>query len=215
MKRSTDHETRRGWSTPVRLLLGLGVLLGFGAVSTQAYWSDGATVDTGAFSAGALDIRIDGNLSGAGGTYTKTSATMTAMAPGESLAFVVAVQNPTSDPQSYLGFDYTATAWNTGTLASGLRWTVVPGGTVGNTGTQAAANRTGTCTGGTTTATSVTLGTTSGTATTVVATKRAVAPGASENVCIVVRLDPAASNALQGTTATATLTFTATQPGAP
>jgi len=198
---------------PAVLLVCLGVLLGsgVGGAGTLAYWSDEGSATAGGFSTGQLDLRLDGNLAGPGGTYVMTPATLSLMVPGESFAFAISVQNP-APATTYVGFDYTATATGTGALLPGLLWTVVPGGTVGNSGTQAAGNRTGSCTGGTTTASAVTL---TGGSTAIIGTKRNLASGSSEDVCVVVRLDPAAGSSLQGTTASATLTFTATQVGAP
>ena len=207
----TTHRAPRR-RLPAAVLVCLGVLLGgVGGAGTLAYWSDNGTATVGGFSTGQLDLRLDGNLAGPGGSYVKSAASLSLMVPGESFAFAVSVQNP-APATTYVGFDYTATATGTGGLLPGLQWTVVPGGTVGNTGTQAAGNRTGSCTGGTTTASAVTL--TAG-STTIIGTERNVVSGGTEDVCVVVRLDPAAANSLQGTTASATLTFTATQVGAP
>ena len=63
----------------------------------------------------------------------------------------------------------------------------------------------------------MTLGTTSGTATTVITTKRPINVTAPtfENVCVIAKVDSAAGNALQGTSASATLIFNGTQIGAP
>ena len=197
-----------------RALLCVGCALGLGAVSSLAYWSDTATIPTGSFVSGSLDLRIDGNLAGPGGTYVKTALTLTDMVPGESVSATLVVQSPAGT----LPFGYYATAMSTGALAPGLQWTVVPGATANaGTGTQAAGNRAGTCGAGTASVTDLVL---TGSSSAVIGTsaaagRRPVVAGGSENVCLRVRLDPNAANALQSSTASATFTFTAVQMGAP
>ena len=211
------HRARRRvlGSGRVRALLSLGIVVGLGAVGTLAYWTDDATITSSSFSSGRLDVTLNDQLAGAvnnGGTTSDVDFKLAEMIPGESFARTVKVGNAGT-----VGFTYTAKAWNTGTLASGLRWTVVAGSTASNTGTPAAGNRVGTCSAGTTTATTVTLATTAGTATTVITPKRTITTTAPifENVCIIAKLDPSAGNALQGTTASATFIFNGTQLGAP
>ena len=194
-------------------MLSLGIVAGLGAVGTLAYWSDEATITTGSFSSGTLDVTLNDVLAGAannGGTTSDTGFALSDMIPGESVARTVKVGNAGS-----IGLTYTAEAFNSGDLASGLRWTVVAGSTASNFGTAAAGNRTGACSSGTTTATNETLGTSAGAATTVVTPERAIDVGAFENVCVIARLDSGAANSLQGTSASATLTFNGTQLGAP
>lgn len=199
---------RGRWWTSVRLraALSLGVLVGFGAVGTAAYWTDQATLASTTFTAGTLDLTLDGNLSGQGGSYTKSSLTLTDMIPGESVAVTVSVQN-----SGTVGLKYTASAYNTGGLASGLRWTVVANSTSSNSGSASSGNRAGSCSSGTTTASSVTLSTSSGSPTTVIGTPRTLASSASENVCIIAALSSSADNSLQGQSATGTFVFDAAQ----
>ena len=146
-RRQPDPDVSMGWSVRIRALLSLGVVLGFGAVGTAAYWTDQATLAGTTFTAGTLDLKLDGNLAGPGGSYTKTSLGITNLIPGESVAVTVSVQNAGT-----VGFKYTAKAYNTGDLSSGLRWTVVANSTASNSGTEAAGTRAGSCCGGTTTA---------------------------------------------------------------
>jgi predicted ribosomally synthesized peptide with SipW-like signal peptide len=196
--------------------LSLGIVAGLGAVGTLAYWTDDATITSSSFSTGTLDVTLNGDLAGAannGGTTSDVGFTMSDLIPGESFARTVKVGNAGT-----VGLTYTAKAWNSGTLASGLRWTVVAGSTASNSGTPAAGNRAGACSsGGTTTATNVTLGTTAGTATTVITPKRTINATAPtyEDVCVIAKVDAGASNALQGTSASATFTFNGSQLGAP
>jgi predicted ribosomally synthesized peptide with SipW-like signal peptide len=182
------------------------VVLGFGAVGTAAYWTDQATLASTTFQTGTLDLKLDGNLPGQGGSYTKTSLGLTDMIPGESVAVTVAVSNAGT-----VGFKYTAKAYNTGGLSSGLRWTVVANSTASNSGSASAGNRTGTCGSGTTTASAVTLSTNSGSPTTVIGTARTLASTAAENVCIIGAVASSADNSLQGTSATGTLIVDAVQ----
>jgi predicted ribosomally synthesized peptide with SipW-like signal peptide len=211
------HRARRRvlGSGRVRALLSLGIVAGFGAVGTLAFWTDDATITSTSFTSGRLDVTLNDHLDGAannGGTTSDADFKLADMIPGESFARTVKVGNAGS-----VGLTYTAKAWNSGTLASGLHWTVVAGSTASNSGTVAAGNRTGACSAGTTTATNVTLGTTAGTATTVVTPKRTITATAPvfENVCVIAKLDSGAGNALQGTSASATFTFNGIQMGAP
>jgi predicted ribosomally synthesized peptide with SipW-like signal peptide len=194
-------------------VLSLGIVAGLGAVGTLAYWTDDATITSGSFSSGTLDVTLNDELAGPannGGTIADTGFTLSDMIPGESMARTVKVANAGS-----IGLTYTAKAFNTGGLSPGLRWTVVAGSTAGNSGSPAAGNRTGSCSPGETTASNVTLGTSEGAASTVVAPTRSILVESFENVCVIAKLESGAANALQGTSASATFIFNATQVGAP
>ncbi len=60
--RGTSRRARRGWltSTRVRAMLSLGVALGVGAVGTFASWTDDVTVTGTTFTAGTLDLLVNG-----------------------------------------------------------------------------------------------------------------------------------------------------------
>ncbi len=209
MGRHTAARPRRApWG---RVALSLCVLLGLGSAGTLAYWTDTATVTTGSLQSGTLDLRIDGGAIGPGGTVAKSTLAMTSMVPGESVAVLVAVQNPAGS----VGFRYRATAFASGTLAAALRWTTVPGATAVTNTTNAAGLRVGSCTGGTPAegVSAATIGTTLATATPVVPNRRTVATNAAENVCVLVSL-PDVGNEFQDKTASGTLTFDALQVGA-
>ncbi len=198
----------------VRALLAAGCLVGLGSVSTLAFWTDTATVPTGSFASGGLDLLIDGDLVGPGGTRVRGDLALDKMVPGESVSVTLVVRSAAGT----LPLDYYATATSTGDLAPALRWTVVPGATAAaQTGDQTTGDRAGTCTTGTPTVTDQVLGATAvaviGTNT--AAGRRDLAAGASENVCLRVRLDPATGNGLQNKSATATFTLNASQMGAP
>ncbi len=208
---TSGHRGRRSLlgSRRTRGLLSLGIIAGIGGIGTLAYWTDDATVTTGSFTAGTLDVTINDALSGQannGGTTSDAAFALSDLIPGESIARTVKIGNAGSIPLAY-----TAKAWNSGGLASGLRWTVVAGSTASNAGTVSAGNRTGSCSSGSTTATNVTLGTSAGTATTVVTPSRTITTSASENICVIAKLDSGAGNSLQGASATATITINGVQ----
>lgn len=200
--RRRGHRRRSG---RVRAILSLGIVLGLGGVSTMAFWTDTATVDSGALSSGRLDLLVDGNLEGQGGSVTQPNLTIANMVPGESVAVTVSVQRAPST----VGFTYTATASATGTLATHLRWTV----TAGSAGTpQVAGNgiRTNTC-GGATLFPSAALSTVPASPTTVIGDQRSLSGATmSENICIRVALPADAPNAAQSSSATASFVLDAT-----
>jgi hypothetical protein len=205
------HAAARRTALPLPLSVTLAVtaaavLLG-SITGTFAFWSDDGTVASGSLRSGTLDLTFDGNLAGAGangGTWTNTAFALDTMLPGESVAASFVLRNAGT-----AGLTYAVSGSATGALAPGLRFSVYAGGAAANAGTAAAGNRAGTC-GGAALATDATLG---GSASVVVASRRALAAGASETVCLVARLDSSAANSLQGTTAAATLVFDGRQVG--
>lgn len=214
MSSHRSSPSRRRVTGRVRALLSLGAVaflaIGFGAQGTFAFWTDSATVTTGQFSSGTLDIKLDGALAGNGGITTPPAFTLTNMVPGESLAFAFPVANAGS-----VGLTYTAAGTASGDLAPAMRFTVATG-SMSNTGSAAAGTRAGTCTGGTTLASDRTF---DAAPVTVTPTARAlVAPGAgtsSESICVVVSLPGSTLNEFQGKSLTAGLVFSAKQVGAP
>jgi predicted ribosomally synthesized peptide with SipW-like signal peptide len=196
-----ERARRAPRSGRLRALLSLGLVVGFGAISTLAYWSDDDTVSVGAFTAGVLDMRLNGQ-----DTLNLTSTfTLSAMVPGESIAASLTVQNtgPGNVP-----FTYTATGLGTGTLAPYVTYEAFLNGTSSN-GTSGGL-RTGSCTG-TSTGAAQALNTSK----TLIATPQSLAVGATQNVCVIAKLSTSTPTGQQGTTTSATLTFTATQLGAP
>lgn len=184
-----------------RAILTLGVVLGLGAVGTMAYWTDDAAVATGGFTAGTLNLQVDGANEGKPTPYVANQLTAANLAPGESIAAAFTVNNAGS-----VGFTYTATGAAAGTLGPSLRFAVYSGATPATTGTQGANNRQGACTGGVLQRSSVAL-----TGQSVVSAPPLVAPGGSQNFCVVVTLDPNTAQNLGGTTGTATFNLVATQ----
>ena len=189
---------------------GVVVALTLGVGGTMAFWSDQATVDTGALEAGRLDVTLNGELQGQGGVVTDTQFQIATLVPGESFARIIAVGNGGTVP-----LDYTMTGSTSGTLGAALRWTVVPGGSANNAGTVAGGNRAGSCTGGTSTYPSAAISGSATSPTGVIAAPRPLAVGASEQVCVIVALDANADSTLQGATATARFVVTGIQRGAP
>ena len=178
-------------SIRLKALLSLGMVLGLGAVGTLAAWTDESTA-TATFSAGTLDLKL-GSLPG--GPFTDTVALTTldmpAMYPGVSKAGMVSLSNSGTVPLAY-----TLSGAATGTLGAALKVSVYAGGAASNDAT------TGTCSG-----------TLLGTADvpligTLISSARTLPAASTESVCLLVKLPSTAANTLQGTTTTATFTFT-------
>lgn len=202
-------------SVATRLFLSLGIVLGLGATGTLAYFTDDATMTTGGFTSGKLDITLDqatnSTTDGLGGTYNKATLTIAAMTPGESVAADVSVKNNNGVPFTYkasgkldAGSSYPVAT----PAASKLTFTVTVG-TATNTGTQAAGNRAGVCSG---TVLYAAAGLTT-TATDVITTARSLASNAAESICVRVGLTTDADNTYQDKTTTSTFVFRAAQLG--
>lgn len=186
-------------SVRLRALLAAGMVLGLGAVGTLAAWTDESTA-TATFTAGTLDLKLkvlpDGTLAD---SVAMTSLDMTAMYPGVSRAAMVQASNSGSVPLSYTltGSAVAGAVGLGGNLGTSLLVDVHSGATAVNTAT------TGQCTGGTQVGGPVSL------TGPLVAAPQALAPGNTQNLCLVVSLPANAANTLQGTSTTATFTFNA------
>lgn len=77
-----------GW-TRTRAVLSLGMILGLGAVGTMAAWSDTATATTGMFSTSSIQMKVDGKRP----TSSFTKLNKTSMLPGNSTAGDIKVEN--------------------------------------------------------------------------------------------------------------------------
>ncbi len=201
------HRRRR--SGRIRALLSVGLLFGITQVGTLASWTDSATVQGGNISSGTLDLTVGessaNQLSGPGGTWTYSTLTLAAMAPGESTAWPLTVGNGGS-----VALTYNATVVTSNNdLQNGLQLTVAEGATVGNTGTQAANNRVGSCTGGTSTALTNTNVSTA--ASGLHAATVSLASAATRSYCVRALLLSSAPNAMQGKTTVLTFSFSAQQ----
>lgn len=214
MSSHRKRSSRRSGSGRVRAMLGLGTVaflaLGFGAQGTFAFWTDQATVQSGTFKAGTLDITLNGALQGQGGSTSFGALSLTNMVPGESVSAFFPVANNGSVPLTY-----TVNGSATGGLAPGMQFSVFSGTAAPNTGSTTNGNRAGTCNGtpipG---AQNVVLNSATSSVVSQARTLAATGAPASENICVIARLDPNAGNGLQDATMTATLIFNAKQVGA-
>jgi predicted ribosomally synthesized peptide with SipW-like signal peptide len=208
---------RRGRGRAVLALAAVAFLAtGMSVQGTFAAFTDTATMSTGPFSSGTLDIVVNGQLAGPGttnnpGTTPNTSFTMTNMSPGESVATSFPVRNNGS---TGLRYNVTGTATGGLAVAGGMQYAVYFGSAATNTGTEANGNRTGACGAGNT-PTDANGTTLTGTSTSLAADRTLAAGSAPETVCVVVRLNSTAGNALQGQTTSASLVFNARQLTAP
>ncbi len=195
------HILRGLTSRKVRALLCLGIFAAPAAVGTMAYWTDEATITSGGFTAGTLDLTVgatvedSSNLQGTGGEFAYSTLTIANLVPGESIARPFVVRN-----FGTAGFSYNASVYTTDNnlvaAGSGLQVAVYSDGTPTNAGTEAAGNRVGTCPGG-----SLLKDQAVSTTTNTVDIHPAdvpLAPGTTQSYCAKILLDPSSPNALQG-----------------
>ena len=209
--RSATPSRRR--SGRARALLSLGAVAvlctGLSVKGTFALWTDSATATTGSFSSGTLDLSVNGELKGlANNAGTTVVATLTGanLVPGESIAVSFPVKNEGNVPMTY-----TLTGTGAGALAvtNGLQYSLAFNVAAANA-PLANGLRAGTCGG--VAATDGNTDVLNGTARTY-ATNRPFAAGATDNICIVVRLNSQAPNNLQNLAGTASFFFDAKQVG--
>ncbi|WP_062004969.1 MULTISPECIES: TasA family protein [Arthrobacter] len=207
-------------SRKVRAVLCLGIFAAPAAVGTMAYWTDEATIESGTFTAGTLDLTVGGAvedsnyLPGPGGTHEYSTLTIADLLPGESIARPFIVRNFGTTRFIYNGFVHTT---NNALAASGneggLQVAIYAGGSPTNAGTQAAGDRSGSCPGG-----DLLKNQEVSTSTNTVELAPAdipLAPGATQTHCVVVLLDLVAPNALQGARTQLIVELDAKQMGAP
>ncbi|MCD4525155.1 SipW-dependent-type signal peptide-containing protein [Nocardioides sp. cx-173] len=182
-------------SVRLRAVLSLGVLtlpLGMG---TLAFWTDSVVISGASFTGGTLDMSVSG-----GDPYASTTLAMPTMVPGATSAEVLTVQNVGN-----VAMKYSLTGGLSGTdaaaMAPHLTLTIRAGGTKSGA----------TCTGGTSIYNAV-LTTTTTTQLITTAAKRGPVPASpgTDALCFQVTFSLSAPTALQGKTATATLTFLGT-----
>lgn len=182
---ATDRSVR------IRALLAAGMVLGLGAVGTLAAWTDESTA-TATFSAGTLDLKLG---TAPEGPFTDsvalTSLDMASMYPGASKAGMISVSNSGTVP---LGYTLAGTA--SGDLGAALTVSVFAGGAANNSAS------TGSCSGTLLGIADLPL------AGTLISAARTLPAASIENLCLLVKLPATAPNSLQGTTSTATFTFT-------
>lgn len=204
-----------------RALLALGVLGILAVTSTSAYWTDQGTVTGGTITSGTLDLTAGSttgaeNLGGLGpNTWASGLLAITDIIPAESVAASFVVRNSGTAP---LRFNATVQSTNNNLTSGsvGLQIQVYDAGAISNpasnTGTQAAGNRAGTCSG-TLRLTMFVSTTASGNAfpTDIPLTTT----GATRNICLRAELNSAAPNALQAKSTSVVLNLTAVQVNAP
>lgn len=217
---------RRPWwrtlsSVRARLVMSLGVLVGFGAVGTSAFWTDTAIIEIAPIQSGTLDLQLGPNpdpqaepgsfvLAGPGGTFTFTVVQLADVLPSESVALNLEIKNGGTAP-----LEFTGQAWSTNNnLFSGTDGLLVSTTLDGNaTNTvDAAGYRMAGCGAGTTWWDEHPIST----------TPRPLTPGDPpgaislqpdevRTVCMLVELPASAPNALQRETTTLEATFDAVQ----
>lgn len=188
-------------SRPVRAVLSLGIVAGALVTGTYAYWTDDVTITGTSFTAGTLDLQVNGSDST---TTTTLGMSSTPMVPGNTSAEVLTVRNNGTVPLTYtLTGGLVGTDAGAYSSAGALKLTIVSGGTRSGSGNVA------TCTGGTVIHGPTAL--TNLTSTAIVGTRRGpIAPAGTESLCFQFTFDAAAPTSLQGRTATATFTATGT-----
>lgn len=185
-------------SGKIRAVLALGAVVGLGTVATLAAWSDTGAA-TGTFSTGTLDLKLNGQ----DGTIALTTLAMANATPGTTIYANLPVTNAGSVNFTY-GFTTGSTnGTDTPALNANLNWSVVSLGTASS------------CTSGTFSAAAGVPATYISPTTTLSAvpaiTGRALAAGATENLCFKVELPTTAPSGVQGKSTVATVSFTATQ----
>lgn len=185
----------RRWWHPVRVraALSLGVVLSVGTMGTMAYWTDSVTVQGTMFSAGTIDLKVENS----DGPVSFTTINLANMVPGNTTAGVLEIKNAGS---ASLKYDAVSSATNAD--GKDLRGTLVVKvtGDTATTGSKPSQTCSGSALAGTGTSLNAAL----------ITTKRLLAAGASERLCLQVTLPAAAPSALQGAATEVTITFTAT-----
>lgn len=198
-----------------RALLALGVLAVLGVTSTSAYWTDEASVTSGPISSASLDISGGPStgsefLTGTGpNNWDYTLLTLTDMVPGESVSRTVVLRNSGTAPLRFNAKVRSATNdLTSGSL--GLQVIVFDqSSAAAQTGTQAAGNRAGTCTGGTQVSSDFVSTTSS--ANVLPSDVTLASTGDTRSLCVRVVLNSGAPNSLQSKATTVVLDVSATQ----
>lgn len=152
-RRGVSSERRWFGQGRTRALLATGLVFGLGATGTYAYWTDQGTITATTFSSGKLDLTAGTstgleNLVGTGpNNWDYTAFSIDDMIPGESVSKIIVIGNNGNAP---LRFNAKVASSN-GDLSNnpnGLQIVVHDNATANaQTGTKAAGNRAGTCSG--------------------------------------------------------------------
>lgn len=216
-------------SARARALLSLGILLGFGAVGTSAYWTDQATVSIGPIKSGSLDLVLSPTSTrptvaadpgfttvGQGGIWTFPVVEIDDVLPGESVAMEIYIHNGGKSPLKFTGTGQSSNNAFNSTVSpfpGKLLISTTPGGTKGTpTGNRTTGNRGGSCVGGSANWwTNVPISTTP-VAITPSNAPMTLQPNTSLRVCMLVTFKADAGNELQNANTVITATFAAVQP---
>lgn len=189
-----EPRIRRGLrSQRLRALLGLGVLLGVGATGTFAFWTDDVTIAGTSFTAGRLDLQVNSLDTVTG----YTALNLATMVPGNSTAGVLTIRNNGTAPLKYTAV---TTASNADGKSLGAALAVKVTAATSVSGSSPAATCAGSALAGTAAALNGSL----------ITTGRLLAPGATEAICVEVKLPDNAASTLQGATTNVGFTFTGT-----
>ncbi|MCD9153086.1 SipW-dependent-type signal peptide-containing protein [Aeromicrobium duanguangcaii] len=207
-------------SVQVRLLMALGLVLGFSAVGTAAYWSDSATL-AGEIESGSLDLQLGArnpetgevqwSAVGLNQNWNYSVQELDNVAPGESVAKELHIRNAGTTPLTFTA----AGSSSTDALNPHLTATMRLGGEASNTGTREEVNRIGTCTAGTATWWDGHVLSTTPEPLTPGNAPVTLAPNASIQVCMVAGLSADAPNEYQDKSTMLKIDFDAKQVGAP
>lgn len=184
-------------SMRVKAILSMGILLGFGAVSTLAAWTGSATA-TSTVESATIALGVGDT---AGSATSKTYAmTITGnnLYPGAGSVSTVTVKNTGSISAPYTVSGNVAET-GSGTLGAGLAITAKVGATVSGSGSNM------TCSGGT-----IIVSKNAGAPFSASSAARTLAAGSSEALCVQYSLPISAPDALQGSSTSISLNFTST-----
>lgn len=197
MTNNTAPHGSRSWrssgSGRIRAILSLGIVLGLGAVSTMAAWSDSATVKGGTFTTGTLDMKVGTPPVDNNPPQFTTDFAMSNMRPGSSTDAVLTVKNAGTVPFEFTG---TASATNAGAGADQL-------------GSVLTLKAYGTSSGGTCTGEPISSGTTAADFALPSQNLTADETGDTQSLCFRASLPANAATSLQGKSSVITLTLTA------
>jgi predicted ribosomally synthesized peptide with SipW-like signal peptide len=184
----------------VRAVLALGMVLGLGSVATAAAWTDAVSISGTTFTSGTIDLQVN-DLN----AVTSATLSMSDMVPAATSAQVFQVKNAGST-----SLTYTISGGLGGTDAASFATAGALVVSISANGTRSGTGNTSVCTGGTALVSNVAL--TATTSTSIVGTAQGpLASGApSTPLCFQVTFISSAPTTLQGKTATATFTVTAT-----
>lgn len=176
----------------LKVAAALGTLSSAAWVSTFAAFSDSGTATSGSFTTGTLDLKLDGADSS-----TLTSLALPNAKPGDVVYAPLVLSSPSGTSSLAMTYGMTTVATGNAALGAALQVGVRSGVT-----DCSAAGYLGSGTSVVASGTALASATVSG---------RSLASGATETLCFQLSLPSSvADNALQGKTAGATFTFTAT-----